>query len=337
MSINQPKMMSQLMHKGHLNPLIKSPASLEDLTDIDASGWNDQMVERVFVPATASLIKSSDRNLLPVMDVACWKSSKDGSFSLKVAYWDYNKSQFDEKNEACRRIWQSNIHERFKVFLWKLCQDALPFSSKLQSLFGKPLGDCSLCGCESGDDVGHFVLAARDLISWLSQPPFQSLLQPKDSARFFPYGAVLYHKLWLVRNDAFHNGVPVDLSSLKKNIDQSEVCRGVMEIRWGLPRPGRVRVIEFGAGAVVFFDSSGGILACGAKKIMTLDVLQGELEALLFGVSLAKDLQLVGVDFFTDNSLLVKGLIDKSSPSWLSHFSFAKLYELLVSLDCSVS
>ncbi|KAF4352342.1 hypothetical protein G4B88_000945 [Cannabis sativa] len=251
MSINQPKMMSQLMHKGHLNPLIKSPASLEDLTDIDASGWNDQMVER--------------------------------------------------------------------------------------SLFGKPLGDCSLCGCESGDDVGHFVSGCpvttrlwfssrwglrpdalsfqngRDLISWLSQPPFQSLLQPKDSARFFPYGAVLYHKLWLVRNDAFHNGVPVDLSSLKKNIDQSEVCRGVMEIRWGLPRPGRVRgyvdfasAREFGAGAVVFFDSSGGILACGAKKIMTLDVLQGELEALLFGVSLAKDLQLVGVDFFTDNSLLVK-------------------------------
>uniref|UniRef100_A0A803QKF1 Reverse transcriptase zinc-binding domain-containing protein n=1 Tax=Cannabis sativa TaxID=3483 RepID=A0A803QKF1_CANSA len=336
-------MMSQLVHKGHLNLLIKSPASLEDLTDIDASGWNDQMVERVFVPATASLIKSSDRNLLPVMDVACWKSSKDGSFSLKAAYWDYNKSQFDEKNEACRRIWQSNIHERFKVFLWKLCQDALPFSSKLQSLFGKPLGDCSLCGCESGDDVGHFVSGCpvttrlwfssrwglrpdalsfqngRDLISWLSQPPFQSLLQPKDSARFFLYGAVLYHKL-------------------------SEVCRGVMEIRWGLPRPGRVRgyvdfasAREFGAGAVVFFDSSGGILACGAKKIMTLDVLQGELEALLFGVSLAKDLQLVGVDFFTDNSLLVKGLIDKSSPSWLSHFSFAKLYELLVSLDCSVS
>ncbi|KAF4386281.1 hypothetical protein G4B88_003498 [Cannabis sativa] len=273
---------SIIVHEGHLNPLVKSPVYLEDLTENDASGWNDQMVERVFVPATASLIKSSDRNLLPVMDVACWKSSKDGR-------------HFVSGCPVTIRLWFSSR--------WGLHPDALSFQN------------------------------GRDLISWLSQTPFQYLLQPMDSARFFLYGAVLYHKFWLARNDAFHNGVPVDLSSLKKNIDQ-----------WGLPRPGRVRgyvdfasAREFGAGAVVFFDSSGGILACGAKKIMTLDVLQGELEALLFGVYLAKDLQLVGVDFFTDNALLVKGLIVKSSPSWLSHFSFVKLYELLVSLDCSVS
>ncbi|KAM6578849.1 hypothetical protein CsatB_030686 [Cannabis sativa] len=373
-----------IIHKGLINPLSTNSASVNDLVDSDHSGWNERMIDNIFIPAVASIIKSSDRNSLPSMDVACWKSTKDGSFSLKAAYWDLNKIRFAEKDDICGKIWLAKIHDRFKVFLWKLCQDALPFRSKLQSIFGKPPGACFLCGNEGGDILEHFVAGCsvtkrlwfssrwglraealsfgngRELVAWLSQPPFHHLLHSQDLSSFFLYGAVLYHKLWLSRNDAFHNGVPVDIKLLQKSIESCfaehdrvqiekgvtpELCHGVTEIRWGLPRPGRVRGFvdfasdrEVGAVAVVLFDVSGSVLAFGAKKVMVHDVVQGELEALIFGVSMAINLQIEGgVDFHTDNSLLVKGLMDKTSPSWRSHFSFAKLYDLLLCFDCSVS
>ncbi|KAF4360696.1 hypothetical protein G4B88_010691 [Cannabis sativa] len=373
-----------IIHKGLINPLTTNSASVNDLVDSDYSGWNERMIDNVFIPAVASIIKSSDRNSLPSMDVACWKSTKDGSFSLKAVYWDLNKIRFAEKDDICGKIWLAKIHDRFKVFLWKLCQDALPFGSKLQSIFGKPPGACSLCGIEGGDVIDHFVAGCsvtkwlwfssrwglraealsfsngRELVAWLSQPPFHHLLHSQDLSSFFLYGAVLYHKLWLSRNDAFHNGVPVDIKMLQKSIEsclaehdrvriengvRPELCHGVAEIRWGLPRPGRVRGFvdfasdrEVGAVAVVLFDVSGSVLACGAKKVMVHDVVQGEMEALIFGVSMAINLQIEGgVDFHTDNFLLVKGLMDKTSPSWRSHFSFAKLYDLLLCFHCSVS
>ncbi|XP_030478240.1 uncharacterized protein LOC115695305 [Cannabis sativa] len=358
-----------ILHKGVINPLIKNLNLVSDLVDIDSSVWNVRMVEDVFVPDAASMIISSDRNVFPVVDIACWKSSKDGSFSLKAAYWDYNKSRFAEKDNLCEKIWLAKIHERFKVFLWKLCQDALPFGSKLQSILGKPLGSCYLCGCKEKDTAEHFIsgclitrrlwfsshwglrlyalssLNGRDSVAWLLHPPFQHLLNSQELYSFFLY--------------AYHNGIPVEFKLLQKNIEtcfsEHEKVRtvenerpdsglGVVDYIWGLPRPGRVQGFvdfasdrEMGAMAVVLFDASGSVMAFGAKKVVVHDVFQGELEALLFGVTLALDMQIERVDFHSDNSMLVKGLMDRNSPSWRSHFSFAKLYDLLLSFDCSVS
>ncbi|KAF4346148.1 hypothetical protein G4B88_021466 [Cannabis sativa] len=309
-----------ILHKGLINPLTKTTTLVNDLVDLGSSGWNERMVENVFVPATALLINSLDRNFFPAFDVACWKSSNDGRFSLKAAYWDYNKMRFAEKDDTCGRIWLSKIHERFKVFLWKLCQDALPFGSKLlwfSSRWGLRL------------DVLSF-LNGRELVAWLSHPPFQHLLNPQELSSFFLYGAVLYHKLWLCRNDAFHNGVPVDFKMLQKSIEKCfsehdrirnkeserpDSCRGVVELRWGLPRPGRVQ-------GFVDFASDREV---GAVAVVLYDAL------------VRSWLMIEGVDFHTDNTMLVKGLIDRNSPSWHSHFSFVKLYDLLLSSDCSVS
>uniref|UniRef100_A0A803Q0M3 Reverse transcriptase domain-containing protein n=1 Tax=Cannabis sativa TaxID=3483 RepID=A0A803Q0M3_CANSA len=337
-----------ILHKGAINPVIKNLNLVSDLVDIDSSGWNARLVEEVFVPDAASMIIASDRNSLPVVDIPCWKSSMDGKFSLKAAYWDYNKSRFAEKDNICGNIWLAKIHERFKVFLWKLCQDALPFGSKLQSIFGKPPGPYALSS-----------LNGRDLVAWLLHPPFQHLLNSHELYSFFLYGTIMYHKLWFCRNDAYHNGIPVEFKLLQKNIEtcffehekirtveieRPDLGLGLVDYRWGLPRPGRVRGFvdfasnrEMGAVAVVLFDASGSVMAAGAKKVVVHDAFQGELEALLFGVSLALQLQIEGVDFHSDNSTLVKGLMDRNSPSWRSHFSFTKLYDLLLSSDCSVS
>ncbi|KAF4357349.1 hypothetical protein G4B88_002177 [Cannabis sativa] len=133
---------------GVLNPKIKG---------IDLSGWDRRRLSAYFTPEATNSLISVDRRLLADSDSVYWKSSSDGKFSLKVAYWDLNKEIVAEKDEMCSLIWKSKLHECLKLFLWKLCCDVLPFGSRLQSIFGKTPDPCMLCGQSEGDDVHHFL------------------------------------------------------------------------------------------------------------------------------------------------------------------------------------
>ncbi|KAF4388037.1 hypothetical protein F8388_014720 [Cannabis sativa] len=86
-------------------------------------------------------------------DSLCWKSAPTREFTLKRAYWDLNAARFSVRDDTFCHIWKAKIHDRFKLFLWKLCQDALPFGFKLQSIIGLNPGQCVLCGDIASDDV----------------------------------------------------------------------------------------------------------------------------------------------------------------------------------------
>ncbi|KAF4386765.1 hypothetical protein F8388_006720 [Cannabis sativa] len=269
----------------------------------------------------------------------------------------------------CSLIWKSKLHERLKLFLWKLCCDVLPFGSRLQSIFGKTPGPCMLCGQSEGDDVHHFLSictvtqhlwfasqwnfcssalnfsSGRELVQWLHNPSFRHLLSKEESQEFFLYGTLLYHKLWMMRNEMYHQGTPLDLSKLQKqvkdgfiehrsllqsNSGSSQDLGSVEKVRWGLPRPGRIKgYVDFaksneeGAVAAVFFDPSGSVLAFGAKKVSVSSMFQGELEAMRFGVDLATRLHLGGLCIFSDNLHLVQSVMAKSCPFWNLHLRFS--------------
>uniref|UniRef100_A0A803P036 RNase H type-1 domain-containing protein n=1 Tax=Cannabis sativa TaxID=3483 RepID=A0A803P036_CANSA len=95
----------------------------------------------------------------------------------------------------------------------------------------------------------------------------------------------------------------------------------VWRIRWGLPRPGRIKgFVDFaksdedGAVAAVFFDPSGSVMAFGAKKVSVSSVFQGELEAMRFGVDLAARLHLGSLCIHSDNLHLVQSVKAMSCP-----------------------
>uniref|UniRef100_A0A803Q9I9 Uncharacterized protein n=1 Tax=Cannabis sativa TaxID=3483 RepID=A0A803Q9I9_CANSA len=215
-----------ILNEGAINHLIKEPVLVGDLVGDSVSGWNSQLVNMVFIPEVADTISSSDRNALPVTDLACWKSSNDERWFLGF----------------------SNLR------------------------FG------------------------------ISCPMWKRLI-------FFLYGAILYHKLWLCHNEIFHRGMLMDVDMVRKRVEDyflehnrllveekgnGEGLRGVAEVRWVLPRPGRVRgFVDFaladgvGAVAAVFFDNLSSVKAFGAKKVDVQSVFHGEMEALRFGVDLS--------------------------------------------------
>ncbi|KAF4365374.1 hypothetical protein F8388_012526 [Cannabis sativa] len=270
-----------------------------------------------------------------------------GRFSLKSAYWALNNSRFEYKDDVCKRIWKTRIHERLKLFLWRLAQDVLPFGSKLASIFGPNIGRCMLCGLGEMDVVSHFVsgcdvtrslwfsslwglriqrfnlVGSREVVSLLLEPRFLNDCGGKILNEFFLYGAILYHKLWNVRNDIFHNKGVLSLAEVRKAIDLSFAehkpllnvgwdiesnQRGICAVRWGLPRPARMRCyVDFasarddGAVAAVSYDVAGDIFVAVASKVRVHSVLQGELEAVRFGLNMAALLEVDVGTFFSDN------------------------------------
>ncbi|KAM6543504.1 hypothetical protein CsatB_007951 [Cannabis sativa] len=252
--------------------------------------------------------------------------------------------QFDD---VCKRIWKTRIHERLKLFLWRLAQDVLPFGSKLASIFGPNIGRCMLCGLGEMDVVSHFVsgcdvtrslwfsslwglriqrfnlVGSREVVSLLLEPRFLNDCGGKILNEFFLYGAILYHKLWNVRNDIFHNKGVLSLAEVRKAIDLSFAehkpllnvgwdiesnQRGICAVRWGLPRPARMRCyVDFasarddGAVAAVSYDVAGDIFVAVASKVRVHSVLQGELEAVRFGLNMAALLEVDVGTFFSDN------------------------------------
>ncbi|KAF4375054.1 hypothetical protein F8388_017200 [Cannabis sativa] len=367
---------------GAINPLVGNSIGFQDLVVADEDVWHHEKVISTFNPATSSNILKVNRESLLDHDSACWKPSPNGKFSLKAAYWSLNSSRFEQKDDLSSKIWKLRVHERVKLFLWKLCHDVLPFGSKLQSIFGNPPGVCMFCGHDEGDTVKHFIsycpvtrslwfasrwcirLEAlqssngREVVSWLFNPPFLNAMPQAEARDFSVYGALLYYKLWNLRNDMFHRGVPLQLDKVIRQIGESFVesislADGLAEpmggssvsgaVHWGSPRREKVKGFvdcalgkDVGSVAAVFYDNSGTLIGFGAKKVHVKSAFQGELEALAFGIDLAKDLHLGGVDFSSDCQLLVKALIAGSSPFWFLTLSFTELYNALVASDSHV-
>ncbi|KAF4383997.1 hypothetical protein F8388_018749 [Cannabis sativa] len=188
-----------------------------------------------------------------------------------------------------------------------------------------------LCGHDDGDTYsigGPSELNGREVVSRLISPPFFNALSQTDACEFTVYGAMLYYKLWNHRNDMYHRGVPLELDKLNRQI--KELASESLNLAAG------VDMQEVGVVASVFFDEAGNLVAFVAKKVHVLLAFQGELEALAFGVALAKELHLGGVDFSSDCQQLVQALIVGSSPVWFLTLSFNELYHALVANDSHV-
>ncbi|KAF4388115.1 hypothetical protein F8388_014798 [Cannabis sativa] len=345
----------EVMTLGDLNPMIEEGMCVGDLIMEDGRSWNENLVNSWFRPDAAAAILKITLPFPYVETRLYWKDDPSGCFSLKSVYWRLNQNRFDCIDVVFKSLWKSHIHERLKIFLWRLGQNALPFGCKVASIFGSNVGPCMLCGLDEMDVVSHFVSGCnitravwfssqwgvrvercnltngRDVLAWLVDPSSLTL-DSSGCEDFLLYGALLYHKLWQVRNNIFHNKGILVLDEVKKSIEkgfrefkqlrlqggiEDPQQGGICATRWGLPRPARMKCfVDFasasdgGAVAAAIYDISGTIFAIAAAKAVVKSPLHGELEALRFGFNMAAQL---GVDvgtFYSDNQTLVKAFIE---------------------------
>lgn len=75
---------------------------------------------------------------------------KSKIFSVKTAYLLLSKVNSNSSNSepVWNLLWISKLHERHKIFIWRMLSNVLPVSNNLQRFVPMSSNECNLCGRE---------------------------------------------------------------------------------------------------------------------------------------------------------------------------------------------
>jgi hypothetical protein len=128
-------------------------AKVSDLIDVSVKGWKCSLIDSSFPAYVANIIKNIP--LCPSLppNKIIWDGTSNGVFSVISAYhlgWDLLNSKKGEcssssnRSDFWKKLWAINAPNSLKKFLWRACQNLLPFK---QNLLRKSVVDNALCPC----------------------------------------------------------------------------------------------------------------------------------------------------------------------------------------------
>jgi hypothetical protein len=158
-------------------PSILDPnATVSQLVDGDTKWWNNALLERVFSREEIAFIQSVPLSAMDQEDILIWRGTAKGIFTIRSAYHMEKDREVANKPEGSlrarnsglwRSIWQQQLPNAEKHFLWRVCHEILP--TKVSLYLRKVTMDSSCPICEKEDETVFHVLwqcpAATDVWS----------------------------------------------------------------------------------------------------------------------------------------------------------------------------
>lgn len=147
-------------------PMGPAPANQETLTVADLmlpnrSDWNRELLQHLF-PFEEDRILLIKPSRTGAPDKRIWLKTKDGIYSVKSGYWaacDLLTAHTSPPMQPLdnfdwdKGIWKLNLAPKIKLFLWKLCCNALPVGECLAARNIPINAKCSRC--ESSESINH--------------------------------------------------------------------------------------------------------------------------------------------------------------------------------------
>ena len=99
------------------------------LINEDSQTWNEQLIDGLFVPEEAKLVKRIPLLRHPVNDKLFWQWTQSGTYSCKSGYQFLKMEEEEEGIEAVQNgekefwqsIWGLQVPNKVKNFLWRAC------------------------------------------------------------------------------------------------------------------------------------------------------------------------------------------------------------------------
>ncbi|KAL0326613.1 UNVERIFIED_CONTAM: putative mitochondrial protein [Sesamum angustifolium] len=204
--------------------IISKDLRVSDLLDSENGRWHKELIEGLFCPEDATLIQSIPLGQFNWADTIVWHYNKNGKFSVKSASYLAqsialeNRSPLDGQcstsSSNWQFIWSTKVPNKIKVFLWRLCREAIPTTSNLLRRRCVVEQACLTCGVDT-ETTKHVFLECSyarqvwalsnlpwkvinswqdDVTIWLKQ-----VRQSLDDAQF-NWFAILCWRLWGRRN-----------------------------------------------------------------------------------------------------------------------------------------
>ncbi|KAL5781686.1 hypothetical protein ACOSP7_006715 [Xanthoceras sorbifolium] len=291
--------------------------------------WDLAKLDQVFVAADRDSILKISLSLGDCVDSLIWHFDKNGEYSEKLSLTGSSSSP---DSKWWLALWNLNIPPKIKIFIWRVCHNAIPSLCNLCSR--KIVVDpcCSRCGdapessahalfwCSSVRPIWESTvfwdvldlqrhISCFDLILWV-------FVRAKR-AEFEEFCMILW-RVWSERNAVFHSKSPrvsADLVSWSLSLlrefqgtqkafgSPPPAPRKLCSSSWSPPPAGSLKLNTdaavksgfsvMGSGAVVR-DSQGKVVAASAKPLLGFFPAElGELLALREGLLVAKELSLI--------------------------------------------
>ena len=115
-------------------------ATVEVLIKEDKRTWNKDVIDGLFVPKEAELIKKIPLSRHPTEDKLFWPWTQNGQYSCKSGYWilkyevneeGFMAMQVEDKN-FWHKSWDFRVPNKIKNFLWRACHDSIPTKANLR-------------------------------------------------------------------------------------------------------------------------------------------------------------------------------------------------------------
>nr|POF07997.1 putative ribonuclease h protein [Quercus suber] len=134
--------------------VLTEEATMDQLIDRDSRWWNSAMVDLIFIPSEAQLIKSILVSLSAQRDLLVWPHSRTSMYQVRSGYHLLceshgtevaSSSNTDGQRKFWNSLWKLNIPNKVKLFLWRACTDSIPTMLNLCKRKIVPSSACNLC------------------------------------------------------------------------------------------------------------------------------------------------------------------------------------------------
>ncbi|KAL5794824.1 hypothetical protein ACOSP7_003418 [Xanthoceras sorbifolium] len=311
-----------------------SMAPVEDfkvasLISPSSHSWDLAKLDQIFVAADRDSILEIPLSFGDCADSLIWHFDKSGEYSVKLSL---SGSSSSPNSKWWLALWNLNIPPKIKIFIWRVCHNAIPSLCNLCSR--KIVVDpcCSRCG-DAPESSAHALFWCSSVRPIWESTVFWAVLNLQrhiscfdlilwvfvraKRAEFEEFCMILWG-VWSDRNAVFHSKSPrvsADLVSWSLSLlrefqgtqrvfgSPSQPPRQPCSSPWSPPPAGSLKFNTdaavkpgssvMGSGAVVR-DSQGKVVAASAKPLLGFFPAElGELLALREGLLVAKELSLI--------------------------------------------
>jgi ribonuclease HI len=198
------------------------------------------LIQQVFNQRDASEIIKIPLNLLQNDDVPIWRFSRNGTYSVRSAYYQLMEVIIDNSHLKVegnwKKLWQLHVPNKVKLFLWRALRGCLPVRGQLVQKGVRCNNKCPHCdnyeenewhcffGCNTVNDlwmeteewqhVSHYMNNAAGFVSMIFQMIEE--IEHADMAKI----TMLLWSIWWRRNQrCWQNKVPSALDVIRRARD----------------------------------------------------------------------------------------------------------------------
>lgn len=162
------------------------PQKVSELMDFETEQWNASLLHNLFDEQTTQEILAIPINRQISKDELIWTGSKDGAFTVKSGYntlRERETASFAKENPSSSHqtprkqwnaLWKMQTSPKVRIFIWNVCQNAVPSKENLWKRKILPDPICDLCR-ESMETVEHLHLLCP-WTAWVWSHPEINLL-----------------------------------------------------------------------------------------------------------------------------------------------------------------